>query len=127
MLGLLIDAVVHGDHLTRQIAVAAHERVERLTDHRLRVLGEPGNGDHRFELRLAIELNGPLAHILGQVSDAFQLGCDFHDGRDEAQIDRRGLHLGNQLERAPIDLQLHLIDPIVIANDFLGERRVALQ
>src|SRR2546428_3546425 len=59
LLGLLIDAVVHGDHLTRQIAVAAHERVERLTDHRLRVLGEPGNGDHRFELRLAIELDGP--------------------------------------------------------------------
>ena len=36
------------------------------------------------------------------------------------------LHLGHQLERSPIDLQLHLIDSAVVDNDFLGNRRVAL-
>ena len=85
------------------------------------------NRHHRFERRLAIELDDALANVLGQIGDAFQLGRDLHDGGHKAQVDGRRLHLRDELQRPAIDLQLHLIDAAVVADDLLGERRVALE
>jgi hypothetical protein len=103
----------------------ADEGVERLTDHLLRVARE--TRVERLERRLAIELDGSLAHVDGQIGDALQLRSDLHGRGHEAEVDRGRLHHRDQLDRVLVDRQLHLIDVAVGVDHPLGHSRVALQ
>ena len=127
MFGEHVHFVVAGDHLPRQRGVAADKSVQRLPHHVLSHSREARNVDERFEQRLAIELDGAFADIDGEIGDPLQFRSDLHGRGDEAQIDRRRLHLRDQLDRVLIDVELHLVDGIVIGDDALGHRAVALE
>jgi hypothetical protein len=66
--------------------------------------------------RLAVEHDGALGDILGQVADALQLGGGLDRRQGLAQIHRHGLAQRQQLQGAVFDLLLHGVDAGITAN-----------
>jgi hypothetical protein len=91
---------------------------QRLAAHAGEALGEP-------DRRLAVEHEGALADVLGQVADALQLGGDLDRGQRVAQIHRHGLAQRQNFQRLILDRLLQLIDARVGTDGGIGQRGVA--
>src|SRR5438132_14308257 len=88
---------VLGADLARQLGVPTDEGVQALLDHALGPLGHPRQVDVRLELRFLVQLERALGDVYRLVADPLEVGHDFHDRSNEAEVPRRRLVEGEQL------------------------------
>src|SRR5260370_25068488 len=84
----LVDDVVLLDDLPGKAGVVAPKGVERLASHLLRVVGQPRQLHERLHLRLAAQLDHPLADLLSQVGDPLPLPRGLPYPRDDTEAAR---------------------------------------
>ena len=82
--------------------------------------------DVGLERWLGCQLDGALGDVRGEVADALEVGDDLEGGGDEAQVARRGLAQGEQLEREVVDLDVEPVDRVVALDRDARERAIAL-
>ena len=72
------------------------------------------------------EFQNSLGNIDRQVRDAFKVCIDPNSGGHKPQIARQRLMKRQNIDRFFFDLDFHLINAIVIGNDFFGEINVQI-
>ena len=82
--------------------------------------------DERLQLRLFVELDGALAEIDRDVTDALEVGRDLQAGRDEAQVLRRRLMEGEEADAEIVDIDVHAVHVVVALDRHTAEGIVAL-
>ena len=133
-----VDAVVAPADRPTGLRIAAHERVERVGEHR------PGLTRHLEQLGLRNDRPG-LNHPLGRLRDVhrviahpLQVVGDLHRGGEETQVAGHRLLGRQQPDHSLLDVELDLIDRRVARDDRLlavprqyrvdgrGERRLGI-
>ena len=61
------------------------------------------------------------------VADALDVGRNLEARRDDAQVVRHGLLLGNQEDAVVLDVNDHVVDVVIFAHDAVGERVVVFE
>ena len=127
---LLLERVhlgVLAAHPPGQLGVAGHEGVQALLHHPLRPLGHARQVDVGLELRLLVQLQGPLGDVDRLVADPLQVGHDLHGGGDEAQVAGGRLVEGQQLHALLIHFHVVGVHLAVAVDDLLGQHAVTLE
>ena len=76
-------------------------------------------------MKVAVERGHPLAHVLGEIADPLEIGCDPHGADDLAQVHRHRLAPRDGQHRAFLDHVLQAVDLGVGGDHALAERHVA--
>jgi hypothetical protein len=123
-----VDRRLRQDHAARDRRVLAHERLDRVVQHRdreVRHLDEPlaQRRGRALEARQAQDL---ARDALGVVADALELEVDLDRAVREPQVQAHRLLPHQELEAQPVDLLLFLVDVLVAQDDGVGLLPVAL-
>ena len=76
---------------------------------------------------MAHDAHGGLRDVHGLVADAFEIAIDARNGQQKAQVGGHGRLQGEQALNALVDLDLHLVDGVFLAEDGFGESLVGVQ
>ena len=122
----LVHRVVASDDVTRLVLVAMDERIDRVAHHAL----DEVRGAHDFivvaQQGLGGQVDGPLADVDGQISDALQVRDHLEGQRDEAQVGAHGLTLCEDHQAQLVDVDFGLIDLVVSLDGAPREFHVPL-
>ncbi len=81
--------------------------------------------DQLQRLEIALQRSDPLAHILGEVADALEIGRDPHRTDDLAQVHRHRLAPRDGQHRALLDHMLQVVDFGIGSHHALAQRDIA--
>jgi hypothetical protein len=123
----LVDLAVATRHLEGLVGIEPRERVQGIVHH---------FGDETAEVaylpvivrRLLHggEARGDVADLLDLVADALEISDGLDDRDHHAQVRGGRLPGGDDPAALLVDLDLHPVDPVVVARDLLAERAVAI-
>ena len=111
-----VDLAILVPHRFRQFGVAVGIGIQHLLELAEGGAAHAGQRLGQADRRLAVEHDGALGDILGQVADALQLGGGLDRRQRLAQIHRHGLAQRQQLQGAVFDILLHGVNAGIAAN-----------
>src|SRR6185503_5163531 len=111
----------------RAFRISRGERIEPLDQHILNDLGHRVNIDLQVELRLGVESKRMLCDVDRMIADALDLRSSTCRGNHKPQVGGGGLLEDQNVHANLIDVEFHLIDRIVLANDSVCEFGIALE
>ena len=137
--GLLAVGFHEADHVLDDLVIESVHDVVALDDvagevlvaqiERLDGVAEGGHDGVGHELQVAGGLvigqlgkgQDALGDVDGAIGDAFEVGVDFDDGGDDAQIAGGGLLKGQEVDRALLDADFLVVDALIEGDGFLSE------
>lgn len=116
-----IDSDVETDHFSRQGSIEIDEGIESLLHHGHGVSDHGRNLFGDREVSEAMQMHGSLSDVAGEIRDAFQIGVDFDNGRNPAEIDGDWLMQCERLEALLFDEDFTFINCRVCLENRLDE------